>query len=101
MIEIFFAIVIAAFFSLSLMAISRAMLQGSALKESLAGARRKAEEMEQRTQTVRQDLQKMEFDLEMSETEKHSLQLQEEAMKKLAESHAERHSEEQPGEQPR
>lgn len=90
MIEIFFLITLVIFFTLSLLAIARAVLQGSSIKEALGGVRQKTEDLEQQTQAVHQDLQKLEFDLELSDTERRSIQHQQECMKKLAESQARR-----------
>lgn len=90
MIDIFFALVLIIFLSLTLTTISRAVLQGSAIKESLAGVRHKTEDLEQRTQIARQELQKLEFELELGQAERRAIQLQEENMKKLADAHAKR-----------
>lgn len=97
MIEAFYAIVIIAFASLSVLALFTHMVRGGEIKEEITEQRRRLEGIDGRIGELRDELQKLKFDTDLLDAERIALEAQGKCMVELEAVYASAHEADEDG----
>lgn len=95
MTEAFYAVVIIAFASLSVLALFTHMVRGGEIKEEVVDQRRRLEGLDGRIGELRAELQKLKFDTDLLDAERVALEAQGKCMVDLEAAYNRRHKAEE------